>query len=104
MFELGWIGAVLYPLLVPLYFLPMIAASRRKHHRRGAILALNLFLGWTVLGWIGALVWAYTSTQPAPSTPVASAARYCTHCRSAATGDARFCPRCGTATGTVKTG
>jgi len=25
-----------------------------------AIFLLNLFMGWTVFGWIGALIWAYT--------------------------------------------
>ena len=25
-----------------------------------AIAVLNLFLGWTVMGWVAALVWAYT--------------------------------------------
>ena len=43
-------------LLVTLYFLPTIIAF--GSYRAGAIFALNLFLGWTLLGWVGALVWA----------------------------------------------
>lgn len=32
----------------------------RRHHNRQAILVLNLLLGWTILGWVGALTWAIT--------------------------------------------
>jgi Superinfection immunity protein len=47
-----------------LHFLPTIIAFRRNHHNRVAIFLVNLFLGWTVLGWVAALVWSATSTQP----------------------------------------
>jgi T4 superinfection immunity protein len=53
-----------------LYFVPAIVAMSRSHINSGAIFALNLFLGWTVIGWVGAFVWALTSgadkTQPKP--------------------------------------
>jgi Superinfection immunity protein len=51
------------------YFLPSMIASSRKHHQTLAIFLLNLLLGWTVLGWIGALVWAATAVQQPPATP-----------------------------------
>jgi len=41
------------------YFLPATIASSRKHRQVAAIFILNLFLGWTVLGWIVALVWSF---------------------------------------------
>jgi hypothetical protein len=45
--------------LVALYFLPWIVAARRN--RAVAPVALiNLFLGWTFIGWFLALVWAST--------------------------------------------
>lgn len=47
-------GAVLFGA----YFLPTIIAFKRGKRNRGAILALNLLLGWTVLGWVISLVWA----------------------------------------------
>jgi len=47
--------------LVAIYFLPTIVAGVRGHHNRGAIALLNLFLGWTFLGWVAALVWAATN-------------------------------------------
>ncbi|MBI1408162.1 MAG: superinfection immunity protein [Caulobacter sp.] len=48
------------PLLTVLgfYFIPTIVALARRHINTVAIGALNLLLGWTILGWIGALIWA----------------------------------------------
>jgi hypothetical protein len=46
-----------------LYFLPAVVASIRGHHNQGAIFALNLLLGWTLLGWVTAFVWACTATE-----------------------------------------
>lgn len=43
-----------------LYFLPAYLAYKNEHHNTVAIFTLNLLLGWTVLGWIAALVWALT--------------------------------------------
>jgi hypothetical protein len=45
-----------------LYFLPSSIAMLRGHHNTFAIFLLNMLLGWTVLGWVIALVWAATST------------------------------------------
>jgi TM2 domain-containing membrane protein YozV len=44
-----------------LYFLPAIAAHSRHHKNRDAIFMLNLFLGWTFIGWVVSMVWAFTS-------------------------------------------
>ena len=40
------------------YFLPSVIAFTRRKRNAKAILALNLFMGWTFLGWVGALIWA----------------------------------------------
>jgi len=64
--DAGGGGALL--LLLALYFIPAIVASSRNHHQQTAIFILNLLLGWTVLGWICALVWACTAVyKPAPA-------------------------------------
>ena len=55
--------------LIAIYFLPGIVASGAKHHQAAAIWILNLLLGWTILGWILALVWALT--KPAPQVVLA---------------------------------
>ena len=41
-----------------LYFLPSIIALTRHKRQTLAIFLLNLFAGWTGIGWIGALIWA----------------------------------------------
>lgn len=46
-----------------LYFLPTIVASNRGHGVAGVLL-LNLFFGWTGIGWIALLLWALLSTPP----------------------------------------
>ena len=43
-----------------IYFLPAFIATAKKKQNSTAITILNLFLGWTILGWIIALVWAAT--------------------------------------------
>lgn len=48
-----------------LYCLPFLIAVRRKHRNVVALGALNLLLGWTILGWVGALVWSlYREREP----------------------------------------
>ena len=53
------IAAFLIILVVLIYFAPAIKAYETKHKQKEAILILNLFLGWTTIGWVVALVWAY---------------------------------------------
>jgi hypothetical protein len=64
-------GGVLLVLI--LYFIPAIVASCRGHHNSGAIFALNLLLGWTFVGWVGALVWSLTATQTQALSPTVEA-------------------------------
>ena len=52
---------IIFPLT--LYFLPTIVGAAREHHNRWAIFWLNLFLGWTILGWIIAFIWACTAIR-----------------------------------------
>jgi len=48
-----------------MYFLPSIVAFARSKRDTAAIVLLNLFLGWTVIGWVVALVWAVKTDVPA---------------------------------------
>ncbi len=58
-----------------LYFVPGVVATMRGHPNAVAISVLNLFLGWTFIGWVAALVWACTAIpakageKPDRSTP-----------------------------------
>jgi hypothetical protein len=53
-------SALLFVFLVFLYFVPWLNSLSRKHNNAGAIAVLNFFLGWTIVGWIGALIWSMT--------------------------------------------
>jgi len=51
-------------LLIPFgafHFLPTIVAAMRNSRHLLAIFLINLLLSWTGIGWIVALVWAFTS-------------------------------------------
>ena len=65
LFSLG--GVVLS---VVAYFIPSMVAGLRSHPRPGLVFLVNLFLGWTVVGWLAALAWAlkrYPETTTAKS-------------------------------------
>ena len=44
-----------------IYFFPTIVVLNRNHRSTGAIFVVNLFLGWTLLGWVAALAWSLTN-------------------------------------------
>ena len=46
--------------ILTIYFTPAIIAYSRKKRNVNAILVLNIFLGWTIIGWLIALIWAFT--------------------------------------------
>lgn len=55
------VGGILLLLLgAAVYFLPAIVSMGRDHKNSVSITVLNLFLGWTLIGWVGALVWAFS--------------------------------------------
>jgi type VI protein secretion system component VasK len=50
---------------VCLHFWPTVTAIRRRHPTLGGVILLNVLLGWTVIGWVAALVWSYSQgTSP----------------------------------------
>ncbi len=56
---LWFIGVgVIAGLAILLYMTPSCIAARRGNRNTHAIVAFNVFLGWTFLGWVAALVWA----------------------------------------------
>lgn len=55
---------VLFLLILALYFLPTIIAVLNKHcGNKIGIFCLNLLLGWSIIGWIIALVMACGNTN-----------------------------------------
>ena len=66
--NMGPIGFVIFALLaVVAYFVPAWIAAHRKHPQAAAIFILNFLLGWTILGWIAALIWSATAVEKTPS-------------------------------------
>lgn len=47
---------------IGLYFLPSLIAAARQTHNAVGVFLLNLFLGWTGIGWIIALIIALCSS------------------------------------------
>ena len=63
-------GVVLLMIGVIVYFFPTLMARSVSHRNADAITVLNLFLGWTLVGWVVALCWAmYKSPHGKPSSP-----------------------------------
>ncbi len=113
-------GMLLILLIVAggLYLLPAVIAVTRSHPSALAIAALNLFLGWSFIGWIVSLVWALSSTGrssgnqtvgvnfyggapgPMPDPPyhqpdvVGGPQKPCTHCHSLIPIGASVCRFC----------
>lgn len=48
--------------LIILYFVPAMIAFFRDHSSKLGILALNFFLGITIIGWLIALIWSLSNT------------------------------------------
>jgi hypothetical protein len=46
-----------------IYFLPSIVAGGNKHPSMASILVINLFLGWTLVGWVVCLAWAVNQSH-----------------------------------------
>lgn len=52
------LGLIVLAFAFFLYWYPSLLAAKRRHRDKGSIFVVNLFFGWTVIGWIIALVWA----------------------------------------------
>ncbi|WP_106477272.1 superinfection immunity protein [Phytohalomonas tamaricis] len=52
--------SIYFGITVAIFFIPTIVANARGKRNTAAIGLLNFFLGWTLIGWIIALVWACT--------------------------------------------
>ena len=63
---------LMFLIVLTLYFVPSIIAKSRDHHQFATILVLNIFLGWTFIGWVVCLAMSLSATDRggAPVTQV----------------------------------
>ncbi len=55
------------------YFIPTFVAYNRKKSNTLGIFMLNLLLGWSLIGWITALVWALSNNESSQQIIINSA-------------------------------
>jgi len=95
------IGFPFFLVSAVLYFLPIILAVARNKTNIVGILLVNLLLGWSVIGWLVALVWAVSTERvdqvhPVPMVSVPQPARrFCSRCGQPDQAGSRFCAHCG---------
>jgi hypothetical protein len=98
-------GIIGIAVLFTLYFAPAIVADMRNHPSKSAITVVNIFLGWTLIGWVAALAWALMGEKTLAQTesaspPVDTAAEHripCPFCAEAILPNAKKCKHCGSA-------
>lgn len=70
------------------YFIPTSVASGKKQSTQ--VFVVNLFFGWSLIGWVIALVWALQSDE----NPRVATAGVVVESTATATGTVIVCPRC----------
>lgn len=66
----GSVNLAALVVLLAFYFLPTIIAFSRRAAARVWVALINLLAGWTVVGWIVALVMAIASAREQPTVVV----------------------------------
>ena len=87
------VGLILIAISILLYFIPAIVG--RKKTNSTAIFWLNFLLGWTVIGWVGSLVWALTKEASAQVIQPTQSSILCATCGKYSTAGTKFCAQCG---------
>jgi hypothetical protein len=92
------IGWVLLGVLTLGYLAPAAVAGHRRHRNSTGIFLVNLFFGWTLIGWVVALVWAVSYQGPPVVVNVQTGMDGRTGAPSASGATrpiAESCPQCG---------
>jgi len=66
MFTFSFFFGTVILLLLGIHFLPTFVAFVREHRHAVLILVLNVFFGWTIIGWLVLLIWASVGEEKDP--------------------------------------
>lgn len=78
-----------------IYFLPALNALSKSHASTFGIFLLNLFLGWTLVGWVVALIWSVDNNRSGERKPSPKTHIRCPDCQELILKEARVCKHCG---------
>lgn len=62
-------GAVIIVTSIMMYVLPTLLAFRRDRQKKWRIATINLLLGWTLIGWVVAMLMTYAYEPPREGEP-----------------------------------
>ena len=87
-------GATVFMLAIfAIYWAPAFIAMQRRINNVGAVAIVNLFLGWTFIGWVVALAMAMGGSAR-PATPPLALTKVCPDCAETVLADAKVCRYC----------
>jgi hypothetical protein len=88
------LGFMFVAVCFAIYFAPAMTAWNKRCF--GSVMAINFFLGWTIVGWVVALAWALKDDTPTKIVVNAPApAMLCATCGKYSASGSRFCASCG---------
>lgn len=61
-----WVLGLVLLVAACVYLLPSVVAASTRHRHTALIVLLNIFLGWTIAGWLIAFVWALVNPVRRP--------------------------------------
>ena len=84
---------------IVLYFIPLIIAIIRHAKNVVGIVLLNIFGGWTFIGWIVALIWAIVDKVRVEELSInkidSGKTNYCIECGNRIDSEMIYCSQCG---------